>query len=60
VGDKNYADIVDKLMPNNVIRFVNNNDIVPRVPLPLHAPFHFRWVFMGYKSHFAKIGIMAS
>lgn len=34
VGNEEFAEQFDKILANRCFRFVNNNDIVPRVPLP--------------------------
>lgn len=45
VGDKNYAQFVSRLFPNRIYRFVNNEDVVPRLPPPRVAAENFSRIF---------------
>ncbi|MEY4065136.1 MAG: hypothetical protein RIR26_1344, partial [Pseudomonadota bacterium] len=45
IGDDAYADFVAKLFPDRLWRFVNNEDIVPRLPPPSVAAEAFSRVF---------------
>lgn len=44
IGNAEFAARFEKALPNNYYRFVNNNDIVPRVPLSLPA---FKYAHAG-------------
>lgn len=45
VGDKTYAQFVSHLFPNRIYRFVNNEDVVPRLPPPRVAAENFSQIF---------------
>jgi pimeloyl-ACP methyl ester carboxylesterase len=47
LGDETYARFVEKILPNRIWRFVNNEDIVPRLPPPPVAADAFSRVFPG-------------
>jgi len=47
MGDETYANFVEKLFPNRIWRFVNNEDLVPRLPPPPIAADAFSRVFPG-------------
>lgn len=45
IGDETYTKFVSRLFPNRIYRFVNNEDIVPRLPPPSVAADAFSKVF---------------
>ena len=45
VGDEAYARFVTRLFPNRIFRFVNNEDLVPRLPPPQVAAGSFSELF---------------
>jgi triacylglycerol lipase len=47
LGDEAYARFVEKILPNRIWRFVNNEDLVPRLPPPPVAADAFSRVFPG-------------
>lgn len=54
VGDKKFAKIYNKYQGENTYRFVNNNDVVCRMPLGLSEWVHrfipvLRWLPMGFR-----------
>lgn len=55
IGDTTYANYVDKLFPNRIWRFVNNEDIVPRLPPPPEAAEAFSRVFPGSSQEAIKL-----
>lgn len=45
IGDDTYARFVARLFPNRIYRFVNNEDVVPRLPPPRVAAKNFSLLF---------------
>lgn len=45
IGDETYAKYVSRLFPNRIYRFVNNEDVVPRLPPPRVAAEAFSKIF---------------
>ena len=45
IGDESYARHVSKLFPKRIYRFVNNEDVVPRLPPPRIAARNFSMLF---------------
>lgn len=45
VGDEVYSKFVSKLFPKRIYRFVNNEDVVPRLPPPRVAANNFSMLF---------------
>lgn len=54
IGDDTYANHVEKLFPQKIWRFVNNEDIVPRLPPPPIAAEAFSRVFPGSSQEAVK------
>lgn len=55
IGDETYANHIEKLFPNRIWRFVNNEDIVPRLPPPPVAADAFSRVFPGSSQEAIKL-----
>lgn len=55
VGNDEFAAGFDKALPDRCFRFINNNDIVTRVPLPLPI---FKYTHVGHPLYFDSKGIL--